>query len=104
LLLISITLSAINLNEKLEVLSNACRRKEFGTIAECDIAFHHYLLECAGEEDLIAMWLPLVTRMIMNYSRHTVMSQSIDEHKEILQAIKEKDLARAIRALKQNIR
>jgi DNA-binding GntR family transcriptional regulator len=93
-----------HLNEKLEVLSNACRRKEFGTIAECDIAFHRYLLECAGEEDLIAMWLPLVTRMIMNYSRHTAMSQSIDEHKEILQAIKEKDLARAIRALKQNIR
>ncbi len=91
------------LDEKLQLLSKACRRKEFGAIAECDVAFHRSLLECAAEEDLVSIWLPLVTRMIMNYSRHTDMSQSIDEHREILQSVKEKDLPRAIKALKQNI-
>lgn len=91
------------LEEKLQLLSKAFRRWEFGAIAECDIAFHRYLLECAMEEDLIAIWLPLVTRMIMNYSRHTDIRQSIDEHSEILQAVKEKNLQRAIKALRANI-
>ena len=91
------------LDEKIQLLTQACRRKEFGSIAECDVAFHRRLLECAGEEDLISIWLPLVTRMIMNYTRHSNMNQSIDEHREILQAVKEKDLPRAITALKQNI-
>lgn len=91
------------LEEKLQQLSKACRRKAFGTIAECDVAMHRCLLECAGEEDLIAIWLPLVTRMIMNYSRHNNMNQSIDEHREILLAVKEKNLSRAIKALRANI-
>jgi len=45
----------------------------------------------------------LVTRMVMNYSRHIDMSQSHDEHLEILNAVREKNLRRSIQALKVNI-
>lgn len=91
------------LEDKLNLIETACRKKELGRVVECDIAFHKSLLECAGEDDLIAIWLPLVSRMIMNYSRHINMSQSHEEHLEILDAVREKDLKRAIQALKANI-
>lgn len=92
-----------HLEDKLHLLETACRKKDLGRVAECDLAFHKTLLECAEEEDLIAIWLPLVTRMIMNYSRHIDMSQSHAEHLEILEAVREKALQRAIQALKANI-
>ena len=91
------------LEDKLDQLDSACRKKDLGKVAECDMAFHKTLLECADEVDLIAIWLPLVTRMIMNYSRHIDMSQSHEEHREILNAVREKDLRSAIQALKENI-
>ncbi len=92
------------LEEKLDLLEVACRKKDLGGVVERDISFHKYLLECAGEEDLVAIWRPLVSRMIMNYSRHIDMSQSHEEHLEILESVKCKDLKRAVQALKANIR
>lgn len=91
------------LESKVDLLGSACQKKDLSALTECDLAFHRCLLDCAGEDDLTAIWLPLVTRMIMNYARHIDMSQSHEEHTEILEAVRDKDLRRAIQALKDNI-
>ena len=93
----------VRLEEKADKLGDACRKQDLGAVVKYDIDFHRSLLDCAGEDDLTAIWLPLVTRMVMNYSRHIDMSQSHEEHLEILNAIREKDLRRSIKALKVNI-
>jgi len=91
------------LTEMVESLGRACERGDLGALAERDIAFHRRLLVCAGEEDLIAIWLPLVTRMIMHYSRHDNMAQSYEEHLAILDAVRDRDVERAIARLAANI-
>ncbi|MFD2257580.1 GntR family transcriptional regulator [Luteolibacter algae] len=84
-------------------LGEACERRDIAKIAELDIAFHQALLKCAGDEEIVSMWVPIVTRMIMHYSRHKDISQSHEEHIAILQAVRDKDLERAITALEANI-
>ena len=51
----------------------------------------------------MAIWRPIVTRMVMHYSRHENMAQSYEEHMAILDAVQARDLERAVKALEENI-
>ena len=68
-----------------------------------DIAFHRHILESAGDRDLVAIWQPIVARMMLQYTRHENMMASYKEHQDILDALKAKDLKKAVAALKHNI-
>jgi DNA-binding GntR family transcriptional regulator len=70
---------------------------------EYDIAFHQALLELAGDDDLVETWRPIAMRMTMHYSRHDQMSRIDDEHIAILDALRERDVEKAIKALEANI-
>ncbi len=93
----------LQLGSIVQKLGVACRRRDLAAVAEHDFAFHRTLLETAGEPDLVSIWMPIVMRMIMHYSRHGDMMQSLDEHKAILDAIRKRDLQAAIKALEENI-
>lgn len=92
-----------HLEQTIERLRDACRQESLGEIVEHDMAFHRHLVECAGDSDLLAIWLPIVSRMMLHYSRHTDLLDSYREHAEIIQAIRDGDLSTAIEALKSNI-
>jgi len=47
--------------------------------------------------------VPVVSRMLLPYSRHANLLESRDEHEAILRAIADGDVDRAARALEQNI-
>ena len=91
------------LEEIVNELGLACSRRDMAAIAEQDIAFHRCLLEFAGDDDLVAIWVPIVTRMIMHYSRHEDMEQSHAEHVAIFEAVRERDSRAAVKALEKNI-
>jgi GntR family transcriptional regulator, rspAB operon transcriptional repressor len=84
-------------------LHEACENHEMAVITELDLEFHQTLLELAGDGDVVAIWRPIVTRMIMHYSRHKNMDQSYREHVAILEAVRERDLKKAVQALEDNI-
>ncbi|BCX46204.1 GntR family transcriptional regulator [Haloferula helveola] len=84
-------------------LGEVCREGDMSRIGELDLAFHECLLECAGEPDLLDVWRPIVTRMILHYSRLLEMEQIHAEHYAIFEAVRDRDLSRAIAALEQNI-
>jgi len=91
------------LDETVERLRVACEKEDIGEIVQHDMALHRYILEATGNADLLAMWLPIVSRMMLHYSRHRDMMESHREHAAIVDAIREGDKRAAIRALTANI-
>lgn len=87
-----------------EDLGRACGKGDMALVAELDIAFHECLLECAGEPDLVAIWLPIVTRMILHYTRLKDREEIHAEHLAILDAVRERNIEQAIKALEENVR
>lgn len=91
----------------LDQMREACVRLDFAATAEADIAFHHRLLERAGQPDLLVIWETLVGR-IRSHFRRTQKLQAdameiYEEHRAILDSFRGRDLAAAVRLLKENI-
>ena len=78
--------------------------EQFTELTNADIAFHQYLVELAGGEDLLNMWYPIVMRMRMNYQRIHTSIKLVDEHKDIVEALRKRDTKGAIAALRRNIK
>lgn len=86
-----------------ERLRLACGREDLGEIVANDMALHRYIIEATGNGNLLAMWLPIVSRMMLHYSRHRNMMESHGEHVAIAEAIRKRDKKAAIAALTANI-
>lgn len=84
-------------------LERACRAADLAAIAEGDMAFHRALIEAGGGPELAAIWVPIVVRMMLHYTRHTDLVDSYREHADILRAIRAGDADAAARALVANI-
>lgn len=78
--------------------------QEFTELTKSDIAFHQYMIELAGGEDLLNMWYPIIIRMRMNYKRIESSSKLVDEHREILTALRTEDAKDAISSIRKNIK
>jgi len=91
------------LDETVERLRVACEKEDIGEIVQHDMALHRCILEATGNADLLAMWLPIVSRMMLHYSRHRDMMESHREHAAIVDAIRKRDKRAAIAALTANI-
>jgi len=92
------------LDSLVEDLGRAGDKGDMALVAELDIGFHECLLECAGEPDLVAIWLPIVTRMILHYTRLKDREEIHAEHLAILDAVRERNIEQAIKALEENVR
>ena len=92
-----------HMDEMVENLRIPCETGNLAEIVKHDMAFHRYILELTGDDNLIMIWLPIVQRMMLHYTRHGDMMENYKEHAGILKAIREKDFERAAEALKQNI-
>lgn len=91
------------LDETVQRLKSACENEDLASVVQHDMALHRYILEATGNTDLLAMWLPIVSRMFLHYSRHRNMMESYREHVAIVDAIRKKDRKAAIDALMANI-
>lgn len=91
------------LDQTVERLRAACQKEDLGEIVQHDMAFHRHILEATGNPDLLAMWLPIVSRMFLHYSRHRNMMETHREHTAIVDAIRRRDRKAAIEALTANI-
>lgn len=79
---------------------------EFGDLSEVieyDVAFHRSIIERYREDNLLVLWLPLMTTLALPYSRHRDLMESYQEHQDILAALKKGDLEKALTLLKTHI-
>ena len=83
-------------------LTRACKRGDFSTIADCDLALHRYLVRRASSE-LEAVWQSITSRLLMDYSRIDRFHEIVAEHEAIVAAVKKRDLNTAKKAMYANI-
>ena len=70
-------------------LRRACKNGGLAAIVKHDMAFHRYVLEITGDDNLVSIWLPTVQRMMLHYTRHEDMMESHREPAAILDAIRD---------------
>ncbi|QHJ10004.1 HTH-type transcriptional repressor RspR [Paraglaciecola mesophila] len=79
-------------------------KEEFTELTKTDIEFHKYFVGLAGGEDLTNLWYPVVLRMRMNYQRIRNSQTLVDEHRHIVDALRQNDLKLAISSIRKNIK
>ncbi len=89
--------------ENLALFKVACRQGEMAEVVEHDMAFHRHIVEYGGGADLVAVWVPVVTHMMLPYSRHRDLMDSYREHEAVVEALGRGDKAAALKCLRANI-
>lgn len=92
------------LGDYLNGMNAALKQEHFTEAAEIDLEFHKYLLEKAGGDELVNLWRPMVLRMRMNYQRVCSPEQSMQEHWDILDALKAGNMTEATKLLASHIK
>lgn len=94
-------------DEILADMKTACRKQDVHGAVEADVAFHRYLLERAGQPDLIAIWEMLVGRIRSHFRKAQRQVASLldiyEEHREILDAFRAGDEDAAVKLLHARI-
>jgi DNA-binding GntR family transcriptional regulator len=89
----------------LEKMRAACDREDYPAIVLQDIALHLSFIECAGQRELLELWLPLVARMRFAYEKYYHNALEIyEEHRAIVDALRRRDLRATLKALETNIK
>lgn len=91
------------LRRNLRSFKLACEDEDMSDVVQLDLQFHRMILRECGHAGLESVWLPLLGGMRLPYSRHTHLTESYQEHKEIADAMEQGDLKGAKAALKTNI-
>lgn len=87
----------------LEAFREACETSNMPAVVQHDLAFHRSIVERAKDDVLVAIWMPIITHLMLPYSRHKSLMESYKEHKQVFDAIKAGDLEKAVRRLEANI-
>jgi len=92
-----------NLEDILEQFQEAFDKDDFTEVTKADIEFHRYLVNKAGGQELDNLWYPVVLRMRMNYKRLDSAQAGVEEHRNILKALRDNDTKGVVAALRANI-
>jgi DNA-binding GntR family transcriptional regulator len=86
----------------------ACERHEHAKIAEADMSFHRFLLECSDDHCLIAIWSTIVAQLrrhfIESCRQYSDLLDYHAEHVELLNAFRSGDRERALQTLEKHVR
>ena len=84
-------------------IQEACEQGDASALVEHDLRFHRAIIQSHGDKDLVALWEPIIMRMLMHYARLSDLMESYLEHKRIFDAIRDGNKKEAIKALQANI-
>lgn len=84
-------------------LGKACEAEDFPRLVESDMTFHRWIVERSGEPDLLNLWLRIMMRLRLVYSRHESLKEIAPEHARVVKAVRRGNLEAAIKALEANI-
>ena len=87
----------------LDRFSFVCQRENLADVVEEDMSFHRSIVQLDVEDHLEPVWLPIVSRMRLPYSRHHSLMESYEEHKRVVDAALSGDQEAAVAALRNNI-
>jgi DNA-binding GntR family transcriptional regulator len=91
------------LQKHLRLFRVAAEGGDLAEVIQYDLSFHRHIIEHYTEENLLIVWLPLMTTLALPYSRHSNLMESYEEHASIVAALERGELAAATRLLKAHI-
>ena len=91
------------LDENVGLYKEACAGSSLTNVVELDMEFHRILVAAADEGSLVDLWLPVISRMFLRYSRHRDLMESHAEHASIVRAMHAGREWEALEALKLHI-
>lgn len=92
------------LESALANLRTACEQGSVEMLRRFDLEFHRTIIEANGDKELLALWQPFVSRMMLHYDRLKDLMESYEEHLAIFRAVAARDLEAAVAALEVNLR
>lgn len=98
-----------NLENIYDDLVESCKRCKIDEIVEKDLQFHEYLISIANEPFLFSLWSSVSSRIVFHFINNGQKHEKenfirlIDEHKTLLNLIKEKNLTAIEEELKRHI-
>jgi DNA-binding GntR family transcriptional regulator len=92
----------------LERMKLACERGDFPATIEPDIAFHRFLLERAGQPDLVVIWSTIIARIRRHLEQvhrdHTFTPLDVyNRHHDLVRVFRAGDKDAAVKALQEHI-
>lgn len=95
-------------DEILLAMRRACMSGDEAMITEQDIAFHRSILEMSGQQDLLAIWTTIVARIRRYFldgcRRYADPMEQYAEHEELIRVFRERNKAKAVKALEKHIK
>lgn len=92
-----------NLEDILETMKRACRKKDMASIVGSDIALHRYIVRRGCSTEVESVWTSITVRIRMAYSRFEKHREIHQEHVRILAAIATDNASEAHHALQANL-
>jgi len=87
----------------LRAFQAACEAEDLPRVVHYDMAFHRMVIGLVEDEDLSVVWLPVVSRIVLPYSRHRNVMESYREHAAVVEAIRKGNRKLAVKRLLANI-
>lgn len=88
-------------------LKIGCKKRDYGTTAECDIAFHRHIIRRTGQPDLEAIWTTIMARLRSHFwSAHRRYEDLMDvyrEHRTLRNVFRQGGRQQAVDALGESI-
>jgi len=87
----------------LDDIRESCESGDVHQLMLRDYAFHEFFLEKYGDKHILAIWSTTMSRMMMRYSRFTDLMSSYEEHRVIVEGIRQGQKQKTIQAIQNNI-
>ncbi len=96
------------LQELIQKMEQAGKREDMIILAEYDMQFHRYIVECGGSAGLLRVWMPLSSQIqrfvVQSHPHHYADLVEIGtRHQSILTALRQHDIEGAAQAVQDHI-
>jgi DNA-binding GntR family transcriptional regulator len=94
------------LAKQLWIMEDAARKNDLQQIVEADLAFHEVVIAGSGTPHTMQVWRsiwPRIRNYFIRYGRFRALDSIVDEHRELLDALRSRDEAQMMAVLERHI-
>jgi phosphonate utilization transcriptional regulator len=97
----------VNLRSLVTQMDHAVKVEDEATYYRLNVEFHEAMVAYAGNKKLLVMYRKLTRELSLfrrrNFSDHTLLVTSVNEHRDILEAIESRNAVKASEVLRQHV-